>query len=565
MNASSSFLTYRGLIMVASTKTTAITVVAVLVIVIALLAIFPPDIQYIVLEDREGESYMLWALAAPIIAIGLALITKRVYTSLFIGILSGVLIYAMLNPDIAFQALFTGNGDEAQGLAATLGDVDNIGILVFLIVLGAFVYIMRRAGGTAALAAWARNKLKSREQSQLMTMALGIIIFIDDYFNCLTVGTVMKPVTDEYRVSRAKLAYLIDATAAPICIIAPVSSWAGAVSGYIEGQGAFETFVNTIPYNFYALLTIVFVIAIILMKFDFGPMRKYEQNAIQNGDLFSDGVADPMINTDISDHKGTIMDLVIPILLLVVCCILGMLYTGYLSGADNIYDMFSDCDACIGLPLGAFFAFMLTLAFYYHRGVIVFDDVWASIPEGFKAMFPAIMILILAWTLKGTIDLMGADLYVADLVQTYAQGLEFIIPVLVFIVAMFLAFSTGTSWGTFGILIPICMALFLEDPDMMIISMSACMAGAVFGDHCSPISDTTIMASTGADCDLMTHVSTQFPYAAVVAIVSAICFVIAGLVENPWIPLAVGIVLIIGALFVLRMIVNNKYGSASEN
>ena len=565
MNASSSFLTYRGLIMVASTKTTAITVVAVLVIVIALLAIFPPDIQYIVLEDREGESYMLWALAAPIIAIGLALITKRVYTSLFIGILSGVLIYAMLDPDIAFQALFTGNGDGAQGLAATLGDVDNIGILVFLIVLGAFVYIMRRAGGTAALAAWARNKLKSREQSQLMTMALGIIIFIDDYFNCLTVGTVMKPVTDEYRVSRAKLAYLIDATAAPICIIAPVSSWAGAVSGYIEGQGAFETFVNTIPYNFYALLTIVFVIAIILMKFDFGPMRKYEQNAIQNGDLFSDGVADPMINTDISDHKGTIMDLVVPILLLVVCCILGMLYTGYLSGADNIYDMFSDCDACIGLPLGAFFAFMLTLAFYYHRGVIVFDDVWASIPEGFKAMFPAIMILILAWTLKGTIDLMGADLFVADFVQTNAQGLEYLIPVLVFVVAMFLAFATGTSWGTFGILIPICMALFMTDVNMMIISMSACMAGAVFGDHCSPISDTTIMASTGADCDLMTHVSTQFPYAAVVAIVSAICFVIAGLLENPWIPLAVGIVLIIGALFVLRMIVNNKYGSASEN
>ncbi len=557
-------LNTRRLIMVASTKTTAITVVAVLVIVIGLLLAFKPDIEYIIIDDdHQGDSYMLWSLAAPVIAIGLALITKRVYTSLFIGILCGVLIYAMLDPDIAFQALFTGNGDGAQGLAATLGDIDNIGIIIFLIILGAFVFIMRRAGGTAALAQWARNKLKTREQSQLMTMLLGVIIFIDDYFNCLTVGTVMKPVTDEYRVSRAKLAYLIDATAAPICIIAPVSSWAGAVAGYIEEKGAFETFINTIPYNFYALLTIVFVIGIILLKFDFGPMRKYEANAIETGDLFSNGVADPIVDTDISDHKGTVTDLIVPIVMLVICCILGMLYTGYLSGATDFYGMISDCDACIGLPLGAFFAFMLTLAFYYHRKVIVFEDVWISVPEGFKAMFPAIMILILAWTLKGTIDLMGADLFVADFVQTNAQGLEYLIPVLVFVVAMFLAFATGTSWGTFGILIPICMALFMTDVNMMIISMSACMAGAVFGDHCSPISDTTIMASTGADCDLMTHVSTQFPYAAVVAAVSAICFIIAGLVVNPWIPLAIGIVLIIAALFVLKMIVKKKYGEPS--
>ncbi len=567
MNASSSFLTYRGLIMVASTKTTAITVVAVLVIVIALLLAFKPTLEYLIIDDdHQGYSYMLWSLAAPVIAIGLALITKRVYTSLFIGILSGVLIYAMLDPAIAFEALFTGNlDDDVQGLAATLGSLGNIGICVFLIILGAFVFLMRRAGGTAALAIWARNKLKTREQSQLMTMLLGCIIFIDDYFNCLTVGTVMKPVTDEYRVSRAKLAYLIDATAAPICIIAPVSSWAGAVSGYIEGQGAFETFVNTIPYNFYALLTIVFIITIILLKFDFGPMRKYEMNAIEKGDLFSDGIADPIVDNDISDHKGTIMDLIVPILILVFCCICGMLYTGYLYGGTDIYEMFSNCDACVGLPLGAFFAFMLTLAFYYHRKVIVFDDVWAAIPEGFKAMFPAIMILILAWTLKGTIDLMGADLYVADLVQNNAAGLEFAIPVLVFVVAMFLAFSTGTSWGTFGILIPICMSLFPLGSTMMIISMSACMAGAVFGDHCSPISDTTIMASTGADCDLMTHVSTQFPYAAVVAVISAICFVIAGSVQNPWIPLAVGIVLVIASLFALRMIVNKRYSSPSEN
>ncbi|MBE6523491.1 MAG: Na+/H+ antiporter NhaC family protein [Thermoplasmata archaeon] len=509
---------------------------------------------------------MLWGLLAPAIAIGLALITRRVYTSLFVGILCGVLIYSMLDPDIAFQALFTGNGEEAQGLAATLGSLDNIGICVFLIVLGAFVYLMRRAGGTSALAQWARNKLKTREQSQLMTMLFGMIIFIDDYFNCLTVGSVMKPVTDEYRVSRAKLAYLIDATAAPICIIAPVSSWAGAVSGYIEGKGAFETFINTIPYNFYALLTVVFVITIILLKFDFGPMKKYEKNAIETGDLFSGAnIGTAPVDTDISDHKGTVTDLVVPIILLVICCVAGMLYTGYLAGGTDFYSMISDCDACIGLPLGSFFAFMLTLAFYYYRKVIVFDDVWASIPEGFKAMFPAIMILILAWTLKGTIDLMGADLYVANLVQTNAAGLEYLIPLVVFVVAMLLAFSTGTSWGTFGILIPICMALFLTDMTMMIISMSACMAGAVFGDHCSPISDTTIMASTGAECELMTHVSTQFPYALFVAAVSAVCFLIAGIVQNAYVPLLVGVALIIGGLFVMRMIVRSKEAApASE-
>lgn len=549
--------------MVASTKVTAITVVAVLAIVIALVALFPPNIQPIVIdESHQGDSYMLWSLAAPIIAIGLALITRRVYTSLFTGIVAGVLIYALLNPQTAFMALFTGNlDDNVQGFAATLGSLGNIGICVFLIILGAFVFLMRRAGGTAALANWARTKLKTREQSQLMTMLLGIIIFIDDYFNCLTVGTVMKPVTDEYRVSRAKLAYLIDATAAPICIIAPVSSWAAAVSGYIDDQGAFETFMSTIPYNFYALLTIVFVIVIILMKFDFGPMRKYEANAIEKGDLFSDSAADPVIDTDISDHKGTVTDLIVPIIILVICSIFGMLYTGYLYGGTDFYSMISNCDATVGLPIGAFFAFMLTLAFYYYRKVIVFDDVWASIPEGFKAMFPAIAILILAWTLKGTIDLMGADLYVANLVQTYGAGLEYVIPFLVFIVGMFLAFATGTSWGTFGILIPICMALFLTNPTMMVISMSACMAGAVFGDHCSPISDTTIMASTGADCDLITHVNTQFPYAVVVASVSAVCFLIAGVMQNPWIPLGIGVVLIIAVLFVIRMIVRKRYGN----
>jgi len=549
--------------MTASTKVTAITVVAVLAIVIALVILYPPEIQYVFIdEDNQGDSYMLWSLAAPVIAIGLALITKRVYTSLFVGIVAGVLIYAFLDPWVAFNALFTGDmGEGSMGFAATLGSLGNIGICVFLIILGAFVFLMRRAGGTSALANWARNKLKTRAQSQLVTMLLGVIIFIDDYFNCLTVGTVMKSVTDEYKVSRAKLAYIIDATAAPICIIAPVSSWAAAVSGYIDEMGAFNTFMATIPYNFYAILTIVFVIVLTIMKFDFGPMRKYETNAVMKGDLFSEGEANPMVDTDISDHKGTVMDLVAPILMLVLFSILGMLYTGYLnSGSLNFYDMLSDCDATVGLPIGAFFAFMFTIAYYYARKVIVFDDVWASVPEGFKAMFPAIAILILAWTLKETIDLMGASLYVADFVQTYAVGLEYIIPVVVFIVGMFLAFATGTSWGTFGILIPICMALFPLGSELMIISMSACMAGAVFGDHCSPISDTTIMASTGADCDLIVHVSTQLPYAACVALVSAVCFLLAGYLQSPWIPLGVGIIFVILGLFFIKRIVKSWYG-----
>ena len=559
--------------MAATAKTTALTVIAVLSVLIILLAVFPPHLDYIEIvnpldpDDVEaGDSFMLWSIVAPVIAIGLALVTKRVYTSLFVGILAGVMIYGRFNVLVTFEALFTGFYDPysgeyiTQGLASTLGDLDNVGILLFLIILGAFVYLMRRAGGTAALGDWARKKLRKREHAQLMTVFLGFIVFIDDYFNCLTVGTVMEPVTDRFRVSRAKLAYLIDATAAPVCIIAPISSWAGAVSKYAGGQGAFDTFLSTIPYNFYAILTIVFIVTLILLRFDYGTMRKYETNAIEKGDLFSDGIGEPLVDYDISDHKGTILDLVVPILLLVVCCVSGMLFTGYLYGGDDIISLFSECDACIGLPLGSFFAFLLTLAFYYHRKVISFDDVWNSVPEGFKAMFPAIMILILAWTLKGTIDLMGADLFIADLTRSWVSGLEYTLPMVVFAVAMFLSFSTGTSWGTFGILIPICIALFPHDSTMTVICMSACMAGAVFGDHCSPISDTTIMAGTGSNCDLMTHVRTQFPYALTVAVVSATCFLIAGFVKNPWIPMGIGAVMVIGALLLLKTVVARRYG-----
>ena len=549
---------------VASKKTTIIACVAIFVILIVSLKLFEPEIETIVLPDRAGESYGFWSIMPPIIAIGLALATKRVYISLLVGVLSGTLIYSMLEPDVFFNTTFFGeyiDGDyAASGFAATLTDTGNIGIIIFLILLGAFVFLMRRAGGTAALGNWARQKLKTRESSQIMTVILGIIVFVDDYFNCLTVGTVMKPVTDEHRVSRAKLAYLIDATAAPICIIAPISSWAAAVSGYINDESSFETFISTIPYNFYAILTIVFLFALILLKVDFGPMKKYEQNAVETGDLFSgEKVSDT--TEDICDYKGGIIDLVVPIVVLITCCVLAMIYTGYMYGERDLIDMFGSCDSTLALPLGAFFAFIITLAFYEIRGVIRFEDAWDSVPEGFKSMFPAILVLCLAWTLKGTIDLMGADLYVADMVNQYADGMEYLIPVAVFIVAMFLAFATGTSWGTFGILIPICMALFIGDHNMMVISMSACMAGAVFGDHCSPISDTTIMASAGAECDLITHVKTQIPYALIVAAISAICFVLAGMMESPWIPMLIGIILVVGVLFFIKMVTGRKTGS----
>ena len=547
--------------MVASAKTTAITIAVVLAVVVVLLLAFPPDIEYIFIDDvHQGYSYMQWGIAAPVIAIVLALVTKRVYTSLFIGILAGTIIYSRLDPAIAFEALFTGDLESLQGFTATFGNLENIGLCVFLILLGAMVYAMRKAGGTAALANWAREKLNTREQSQLMTILLGAIIFVDDYFNCLTVGMVMRPVTDENRVSRAKLAYLLDATAVSVCILVPISSIAAAVSGDIDTQDAFRIFLDTIPYNYYAIFTIVFMVVIILMKFDFGPMRRFEADAIKNGNPPLERSEYPASSPGGSCRESVIKNLLVPIIFLVVFNILGMLYTGYLYGGTDFFSMMGKCNACIGLPLGTFFAFIATLLFYYQRKAIDKRDAWDSIPEGFRAMFPAMLILILAWTLKGTIDLLGLDLFVADCVESNVNGLEFLIPVLVFVVGMFLSLATGTSWGTFGILIPICMALFLTDQQMMTISISACMAGAVFGDHCSPISDTTIMASTGAGCDLITHVSTQLPYAILVAAVSAICFVIAGLLQSPLIPLVTGIVLIVSALYILRILVRRKHG-----
>ena len=489
-----------------------------------------------------------WALVPPVVAIGLALITKEVYSSLFIGIAVGGILYSGGSFERTVVHIFQ------DGIIGVLTDESNVGILVFLVILGAMVSLMNKAGGSAAFGRFAAKGIKTRVGAQLATILLGVTIFIDDYFNCLTVGSVMRPVTDKFKVSRAKLAYLIDATAAPVCIIAPISSWAAAVTGFVEGEDGFSIFIQAIPYNFYALLTIVMMVGMVLMKVEFGPMLKHERNAVK-GDLFT---TEGRPYADESDpsviSRGTVMDLLIPIISLIICCVIGMLYTGgFFSGVDFV-TAFSESNASLGLTLGSFFGLLITLVLYQVRRVLDFHDCMACIPEGFKAMVPAILILTFAWTLKAMTDSLGADVYVADLVYNHARGLLNFLPAIIFLVGCGLAFATGTSWGTFGILIPIVVAVFEKSsPEMMIISMSACMAGAVCGDHCSPISDTTIMASAGAQCDHVTHVSTQLPYAILAAAVSFVTYIVAGFVKTAWIALPVGIVLMLIVLFVIKM------------
>ena len=490
-----------------------------------------------------------WALVPPVVAIGLALITKEVYSSLFIGIAVGGILYSGGSFERTVVHIFQ------DGIIGVLTDESNVGILVFLVILGAMVSLMNKAGGSAAFGRFAAKGIKTRVGAQLATILLGVTIFIDDYFNCLTVGSVMRPVTDKFKVSRAKLAYLIDATAAPVCIIAPISSWAAAVTGFVEGEDGFSIFIQAIPYNFYALLTIAMMVGMVLMKVEFGPMLKHERNAVK-GDLFTtEGrpYADESDPSEIS--RGTVMDLLIPIISLIICCVIGMLYTGgFFSGVDFV-TAFSESNASLGLTLGSFFGLLITLVLYQVRRVLDFHDCMACIPEGFKAMVPAILILTFAWTLKAMTDSLGADVYVADLVYNHARGLLNFLPAIIFLVGCLLAFATGTSWGTFGILIPIVVGVFQNtNPELMIISISACMAGAVCGDHCSPISDTTIMASAGAQCEHVNHVMTQLPYAVTCAAVSFVTYIVAGFVKTAWIALPVGIVLMLGALFVLKML-----------
>lgn len=494
-----------------------------------------------------------WGLIPPVVAIILALITKEVYSSLFVGILIGGLFYS------GFQFERTVTHVFQDGIVGVLSNAYNVGILVFLVILGIMVCMMNKAGGSAAFGRWASVHIKSRAGAQLATVALGVLIFIDDYFNCLTVGSVMRPVTDKHNISRAKLSYLIDATAAPICIIAPISSWAAAVTGFVEGEDGFSIFIRAIPYNYYALLTIVMMIVCVLLKIEYGPMKLHEDNAIK-GDLYTTPDR-PYANAeeDVVESRGSMIDLVFPVLVLIICCVIGMIYTGGFFSGTGFVEAFSGSDASVGLMLGSFFAFIITIVFYGIRRVLKFSESMACIPDGFKAMVPAILILTLAWTLKAMTDSLGAAKYVEMLMKSASEGLVRILPAIIFIVGCLLAFATGTSWGTFGILIPIVVAVFAgTNETMMIISISACMAGAVCGDHCSPISDTTIMASAGAQSNHVNHVTTQLPYAITAAAVSFVTYVIAGFVKNVFICLPVGIVLMIGTLVVIQKMTAEK-------
>ncbi|MBE5768131.1 MAG: Na+/H+ antiporter NhaC family protein [Clostridiales bacterium] len=499
------------------------------------------------------------AMLPPIIAIVLALVTKEVYTSLFIGIAAGALLYANGNMELMFNTmLFNQDG----GMIFKLADTWNVGILVFLVVLGILVCLMNKVGGSAAFGRWASAHIKSRVGAQIATFALGVMIFVDDYFNCLTVGSVMKPVTDRHKVSRAKLAYLIDATAAPICIIAPVSSWAAAVTSSVpEGMdiNGFSVFLQTIPFNLYALCTLAMILLISLMQVDFGSMRIHEQNAL-SGDLFTtaDRPYGEAETEQTASSTGKVIDLIIPVLVLILSCVAGMVYTGGFFSGVNFIDAFANADASAGLVLGSMITLVFTFLFYICRGVLSFKDCTATIPEGFKAMVAPILILTMAWTLSGVTGLLGAKEYVYNLVNSSAMGLQMFLPCIIFAVAAFLAFSTGTSWGTFAILIPIVCDVFGSTPDMMIISIAACLSGAVSGDHCSPISDTTIMASAGANCDHVNHISTQLPYAIFVAVISFVGYLLAGVLgyhfgsQTALLSLPFSLLLLVVSLLIVR-------------
>ena len=505
----------------------------------------------------------LWSLFPPVIAIGLALITKEVYSSLFVGILSGGIIYAVAS-GTGFEGTF--KAVVQDGLITNLSNAYNVGILVFLVVLGIIVVLMNKAGGSRAYGEWAAAHIKGRRGAALSTFFLGVLIFVDDYFNCLTVGSVMRPITDKHNISRSKLAYLIDSTAAPICIIAPISSWAAAVSGTVEGVNGISLFINTIPYNLYAFLTILMVIFISISDTDYGPMKIHEDNA-KNGDIFTTKNKTYEQDAQPVTERGRVIDLILPVAVLIVFCVVGMIYTGgFFSGTDFV-TAFANCDAAYGLSLGSISALIVIIAYYMFRRVLKFNECMDSIAAGFKQMVPAILILTFAWTLKTMTNHLEAGAFVSGVVQS-ATALSVLLPVILFVVAIGLAFATGTSWGTFGILIPIVTSVFDaelanvsqtgEIPSMVIICISACLAGAVCGDHCSPISDTTIMASTGAQCDHVNHVSTQLPYALTVAAVCVVGYLLSGFVHNVFIVLGFSAALMLAVLFAIRFFVKRK-------
>ena len=506
------------------------------------------------IRDAVGS---MWSLLPPIVAIGLALITKEVYSSLFIGILTGGIVFAIASGS-GFSGMF--NTIVKDGLISNLADADNMGILVFLVVLGIIVVLMNKAGGSRAYGEWAVKHIKSRVGANISTFVLGIMIFVDDYFNCLTVGSVMRPVTDKHKISRAKLAYLIDSTAAPVCIIAPISSWAAAVSGTVKGVNGIQLFIRTIPYNLYALLTLLMVVFISISDIDYGPMKVHEDNA-RKGDLFTTRNKIYPEDAQPEHSRGKVIDLVLPVIILIVMCVLGMLYTGDFFSGKGFVDAFAECNACYGLALGSIGALLIIIVYFQLRRVLTFNQCMDSISEGFKQMVPAILILTFAWTLKTITASLEAGEFVSGVVRS-ATTIEVLLPAILFVVALGLAFATGTSWGTFGILIPIVTEVFKEDlanvttsgaiPATVIICTSACLAGAVCGDHCSPISDTTIMASTGAQCDHINHVSTQLPYAMTVAAVSLGGYLLAGLVQNVYVVLISSAIVMIGVLMILK-------------
>lgn len=510
------------------------------------------------LTTAESVRQSFWALVPPIVAITLALITKEVYSSLFLGIVTGGLLYSGYSFEGTLNHVFV------DGVISVLSDSWNVGILCFLVTLGAMVQLMNRAGGSAAFGKWAGKHIRTRAGAQIATILLGCLIFIDDYFNCLTVGSVMRPVTDQHRISRAKLAYLIDATAAPVCIIAPISSWAAAVSGFVEGENGMSLFLQTIPFNFYAIFTIAMMLFLVAFRLDYGPMALHERNAVEKEDLFTteERAGDESLERPLRQKPGEVIDMLVPILSLVLCCVVGMIYTGGFFSGESFIDAFAASNASTGLVLGSFVSLVITLTFYMLRNVLSFNQCMDCLPEGFRQMVPAILILTFAWSLKAMTDSLGAKEYVAAAVKSSATGVLSLLPFLIFLIAVGLAFATGTSWGTFGILIPIVVAVFQgTNHVMLIMSMSACMAGAVCGDHCSPISDTTIMSSAGAECVHLNHVYTQLPYALTAAAVSALAYLlsgvlaVSGITDNPFVSL-------FGGLAVLGLVLLGIRGGA---
>ena len=526
-------------------------------------------VALVIIAAASGKDHYstIWALLPPVVAIGLALATKEVYSSLFVGIFIGGVLYSGFCGRQLWVHIFQ------DGFVASVADSYNVGILIFLVILGAIVALMNKAGGSEAFGRWASEHIKTKTGAMLATIFLGILIFIDDYFNCLTVGSVMRPVAEKHNISKEKLSYLIDATAAPICIIAPVSSWAAAVSGFVKDSGVsgFGLFVKAIPFNFYAILTIVMMLTLAFMKFDYGPMRKFEpytvesakqkiETMVKRSGSFAEGIEakEEVVVKDKSRNTGKVIDLLIPIIVLIIACVLGMLFSGGFFDGAGVIEAFSDSDASVGLVLGSACTLIIVVIYYLFRRILKFQDIMSCIPEGFKAMVPAILILVFAWTLKGMTDALGAKEYVEALVKGSASGFQIMLPAIIFLIACFLSFSTGTSWGTFGILIPITISVFPITTSIGVVCVSACMAGAVCGDHCSPISDTTIMASAGADCDHINHVNTQLPYAITVALVSFVSYIIAGFVPKWGIVLPIAIVLMIATLIVIKKVTDKK-------